>query len=264
MGVEVDNNRSEFFPDTPAAFDEPPVTSREDPLPEWLLMHQPSPPAELVTADEPAVWSVVSWSMTPNEMGKLKQHYSSALRDHFGSSGNHTLSTVDALTADIVKKCDFNADTIRLNVVKDFRRELGNANYFGNALIILGLDVPNSEELPGVLRKSVEGAKSRAFVEWKIKQTICGLELSGSHLLVNSWFRTINPEQIVFERAASYVNFAMKQYRDEVVERKRKAPVAQILPQGTGLRINLFVRRSVAHALFEASSVQSCSDIEVQ
>jgi len=226
-------------------------------------MHQPAPPAEVVTADEPAVWSVVSWSMTPDELGKLKHHYSSALRDHARSSCNRMLSTVDALTADVVKKCSFEADTIRLNIVKDFRRELGKANYFGNAVIALGLDVPNSGELTGVLRKSVEDSKSRDFVEWKIRQTHCGLELSGCHLMVNSWFRCVQPEEIVFDTAASYLNFAMKQYRDEVVERRRMMPVAQILPQSTGLRINLYLRRSVAHALFEAGDVQSCTDIEV-
>jgi len=255
--VEVSHDRLGFFPETPAAPGDPPLAGETPSEQDWLLFHQTTPPAAMVTADEPPLWSVVSFFRTFDELAALKAKYSSA-------SDGAALSSVDVLTAEIVRMCQFEADSLRLMFAKTFRCEFGSPNFFGNALASMALEIPNSMEAPGVLRKAVACCKSKAFIEWKLRQSWCGFELNGAHLFVNSWFRSVQPERIVFACPAESTGFALKTYEDEVGERARTSPMAHILPYRDGLRVNLFVRRSVAFALRDAGALQSCIDIDMQ
>lgn len=249
------HDRVAFWPETPAGPAEPPLAG--DPSAEreeWHLLHQTAQPVAVTTADTPPLWSVVSYFRTFEEVAALKA-------EHSGTSDGAMLSSIDVLTAEVIHMCRFEGDNLRLHIVKQFREELGCPTFFGNAMTFLGVDVPNSKAASVVIRKAVSSCRSKAFVQWKQRQTWCGFELTDTHLMVNSWFRSVRPELIVFAGAAESVGFAKKTYDDEVGERARKSPMVHILPHRDGFRIYLFVRRSVAHALRDAGALQSCTDL---
>jgi hypothetical protein len=208
------------------------------------------------TSDDPPSWSVVSWLRTADDVALLKERY-----------GQHAegqqLSSLDVLNAEVIEMCRFDTDSVRLNIVKEFRAELRSPTYFGNAMLILGIDVPNDVTAAGALRKVLPACRTEEFVRWKLTQSICGFELSGSHLNMNSWCRSVQPECIVFEGPAATLNFAMKQYYDDYGKTRLGQPSTHVLPQGAGFRVNLCVRRSIAHALSKAGVAHSCTDLEL-
>lgn len=182
----ISHNRREFVPTPPGELDA---------ISAWRALFAPAP------TSRPAVYcgplSLAVWAHTAEELAELKAHYS--LPD------GPTLSTNDALVAELIDVGKLAGESLQMMLVKDFHEELGAADLFGQLQHPLMVELPNSgAAAAATLRAVLPATKSRDFAAWAWHQEL----QSPGHIWVTSWRGVFDIDSVSFAGPAQDISWS--------------------------------------------------------
>eukprot|EP00930_Biecheleria_cincta_P059187 TRINITY_DN44940_c0_g1_i1.p1 TRINITY_DN44940_c0_g1~~TRINITY_DN44940_c0_g1_i1.p1 ORF type:complete len:443 (-),score=54.23 TRINITY_DN44940_c0_g1_i1:61-1389(-) len=131
------------------------------------------------------------------------------------SGGGVSVSTNDAVSAELAASLGVKGDHVPISMVMEYRALIGAETVFSNLWTMLELLVRNSLAGAGDIRRLVPQAQRREFLEWHIGQAFGGMNLAWkAKLMMNSWVKAFKLSDLKFAGPAEDVTLGFPMLKD--------------------------------------------------